>query len=57
MDEAEEREAELRGQEKERNQRQLSTIFTHARTVRRCLKFATLVLDRFDVCVWVCVSE
>ena len=49
MEEANQREAELQHQEVERNKKQLRTIFSHAKTVRRCLEYATKVLDRFDV--------
>ena len=48
-EQAEEREAELQRLETERNQRQLRSIHTHSRTVRRCIQFATKILDRFDV--------
>ncbi len=48
-EQAEEHEAEMRRREAERNRRQLRTILSHARVVRRCLQFATKVLDRYDV--------
>ena len=51
VEEAEEREAELRRKEGERSKRELQAIFKHACTVRRCLKFGTMILDRFGVSV------
>jgi hypothetical protein len=50
-DEAAEHEAELQRREAERNKRELQAIFKHACTVRRCLKFARMVLERFDVSI------
>lgn len=48
-EQAEEREAQLQRMEADRNKRQLRTIFKHSRVVRRCLQYATKILDRFDV--------
>lgn len=46
---AEEHAAELQRKEAERNLKQQRTILQHARIVRRCLKYATKILDRYDV--------
>ena len=53
----EERHAAMeRKREEMRNLKHLRTIYSHGRTVRRCLQFATRVLNRYDVsghsCVW-----
>ena len=40
---------ELDRMEQERIQRSMKNLYSHARTVRRCLQYATKVLDRYDV--------
>ena len=40
---------ELERLEQERIQRSMKNLYSHARTVRRCLQYATKVLDRYDV--------
>ena len=42
---------ELERMEQERIQRSMKNLYSHARTVRRCLQYATKVLDRYDVSV------
>ena len=42
---------ELERLEQERIQRSMKNLYSHARTVRRCLQYATKVLDRYDVSV------
>lgn len=50
-DMAAEREAELRRKEAERTLKQQKTILHHAKIIRRCLQYATKVLDRYDVSI------
>ena len=40
---------ELERLEQERIQRSMKNLYSHARTVRRCIQYATKVLDRYDV--------
>ena len=40
---------ELERLEQERIQRSMKNLYSHARTVKRCLQYATKVLDRYDV--------
>lgn len=42
---------ELERLEQERIQRSMKNLYSQARTVRRCLQYATKVLDRYDVSV------
>ena len=40
---------ELERLEQERIQRSMKNLYSQARTVRRCLQYATKVLERYDV--------
>lgn len=50
-EESSEREARRR-----RNRGKNSTLYNHAKTVKRCLDFANKVLNRYDVRKWLGVS-
>ena len=49
MDDDDEDPEEMDRLERERQQRSTRNLYSHARTVRRCMQYATKVLDRYEV--------